>query len=49
MEREVSGEKKKKFAADTSGRTPGDWVKALLVLLAGLTIAHSGGDPVPAV
>ena len=42
MEREVSGEKKKKFAADTSGRTPGDWVKALLVLLAGLTIAHLG-------
>ena len=30
------------FACDTSSRTLGQWVRALLVLLAGLTIAHLG-------
>ena len=30
------------FASDTSGRTAADWGKALLILLAGLTIAHLG-------
>lgn len=34
--------KKEKFAADTSGRSALDWVKALAVLLAGLIIAHLG-------
>ncbi|MDO5136210.1 MAG: hypothetical protein Q4D55_09165 [Eubacteriales bacterium] len=33
---------KRQFAADTSGRTPLQWVKALAALLAGLTIAHLG-------
>lgn len=33
---------KTKFAADTSDRSLGDWAKALLVLLLGLTIAHLG-------
>jgi uncharacterized membrane protein YczE len=32
----------RKFAADTSGRSIGDWIKALLILLIGLTIAHLG-------
>ena len=30
------------FASDTSGRSLGDWVKALIVLLIGLTVAHLG-------
>lgn len=30
------------FAADTSKRTPLQWAKGLLILLAGLTIAHLG-------
>ena len=30
------------FASDTSGRSLGDWVKALIVLLVGLTVAHLG-------
>lgn len=34
--------KKEKFAADTSGRTPAEWAKALAVLLGGLIIAHLG-------
>ena len=34
--------KKEKVAADTSGRSALDWVKALAVLLAGLIIAHLG-------
>lgn len=34
--------KKQRFASDTSGRRAGDWAKALLVLLAGLAIAHLG-------
>lgn len=34
--------KKEKFAADTSGRSALDWVKALAILLAGLIIAHLG-------
>ncbi|MDO5539378.1 MAG: hypothetical protein Q4F83_04810 [Eubacteriales bacterium] len=40
----MSGEnnKKEQFAADTSGRTWKEWVKALIILLAGLTIAHLG-------
>ena len=33
---------KTKFAADTSDRSVGDWAKALIVLLIGLTIAHLG-------
>ena len=33
---------KEQFAADTSKRTPVQWVKGLLVLLVGLTIAHLG-------
>lgn len=37
-----NGEQRIKFAADTSGRSAGDWAKALLVLLLGLTIAHLG-------
>ena len=36
------GNNKQKFSSDTSSRTIADWVKALLVLLAGLTIAHLG-------
>lgn len=35
-------QKKEKFAADTSGRSAADWVKALIILLVGLTIAHLG-------
>ncbi len=35
-------QKKEKFASDTSGRSAADWARALLVLLAGLTIAHLG-------
>ncbi len=35
-------ENKRKFAADTSQRSIKDWVKALLVLLLGLIIAHLG-------
>ncbi len=31
-----------KFSSDTSSRTLKDWLKALLILLAGLTIAHLG-------
>ena len=38
----VMGKKKEKFASDTSGRTASDWVKALIILLIGLTIAHLG-------
>jgi uncharacterized membrane protein YczE len=34
--------KKEKFASNTSDRTVGEWIKALLVLLVGLTIAHLG-------
>ena len=34
--------KKTQFAADTSGRSIKDWVKALAVLLIGLTVAHLG-------
>ena len=34
--------KKEKFASDTSGRSASDWVKALIILLIGLTIAHLG-------
>lgn len=30
------------FASDTSGRGPGDWAKALLILFAGLAVAHLG-------
>ena len=30
------------FASDTSGRSLVDWVKALIVLLIGLTVAHLG-------
>ena len=30
------------FASDTSSRRPGDWIKALLLLLIGLIIAHLG-------
>ena len=30
------------FASDTSNRRPGDWIKALLLLLIGLIIAHLG-------
>lgn len=41
MSDEVKKEKKQ-FAADTSGRSLGDWAKALVILLAGLTIAHLG-------
>ena len=33
---------KVKFAADTSDRSLKDWVRALLILLLGLTIAHLG-------
>ena len=35
-------EKKEKFASDTSSRTPAAWAKALIFLLAGLTVAHLG-------
>ncbi|HIZ23567.1 MAG TPA: hypothetical protein IAA21_12365 [Candidatus Blautia faecigallinarum] len=35
-------ENKTKFAADTSSRSAKDWIKALLILLLGLTIAHFG-------
>lgn len=38
----TSKETKVKFASDTSGRSIKDWAKALLVLLAGLIIAHLG-------
>lgn len=38
----VMGKKKEEFASDTSGRTASDWVKALIILLIGLTIAHLG-------
>lgn len=43
----MAGEKKvkkekMKFAADTSERSLGDWIRALLVLLLGLTAAHLG-------
>lgn len=34
--------KKKTFAADTSGRSAADWIRALLVLLFGLAVAHLG-------
>ena len=34
--------KKTQFAADTSSRSIKDWVKALAVLLVGLTVAHLG-------
>ena len=34
--------KKEKFSYDTSGRSASDWVKALIILLIGLTIAHLG-------
>ena len=34
--------KKEKFASDTSGRSASDWVKALIILLIGLTNAHLG-------
>lgn len=34
--------KKTQFAADTSSRSIKDWVKALTVLLVGLTVAHLG-------
>lgn len=30
------------FASDTSGRSLGDWAKALIILLIGLTVAHLG-------
>ncbi|MBO5461237.1 MAG: YitT family protein [Ruminococcus sp.] len=30
------------FASDTSGRTIGEWIKALIILFLGLTIAHLG-------
>ena len=33
---------KEKFAADTSGRNAAAWAKALVILLAGLTVAHLG-------
>lgn len=36
------GNKKETFAADTSGRSVVDWIKALLVLLFGLAVAHLG-------
>lgn len=32
----------KSFAVNTSGRTPVEWIKALIVLLCGLIIAHLG-------
>ena len=35
-------ENKEQFAVDTSRRTPMQWVKGLLVLLVGLTVAHLG-------
>lgn len=35
-------DKKETFASDTSGRTIQDWIKALLILFIGLTIAHLG-------
>lgn len=35
-------EKKTQFAADTSKRSAKDWIKALIVLLTGLTVAHLG-------
>lgn len=42
-QRMIAMEKKKeKFASDTSGRNASDWVKALIILLIGLTIAHLG-------
>ena len=34
--------KKETFAADTSGRSAADWIRALLVLLFGLAVAHLG-------
>ena len=34
--------KKEKFASDTSGRSVSDWVKALIILLIGLSVAHLG-------
>lgn len=36
------GNKKTKFASDTSGRSIKDWAVALVVLLLGLTVAHLG-------
>ena len=34
--------KKETFAADTSGRSAADWIRALLALLFGLAVAHFG-------
>ena len=34
--------KKETFAADTSGRSAADWIRALLALLFGLAVAHLG-------
>lgn len=42
MGEENRKEEKTKFAADTSDRSIGDWIKALFVLLVGLTVAHLG-------
>lgn len=38
----MSEVKKTKFASDTSGRSVSDWIKALIILLIGLTVAHLG-------
>lgn len=38
----VQNKEKEQFAADTSNRSVGDWVKALVILLVGLAIAHLG-------
>lgn len=38
----MAASQKRKFAADTSGRTVKDWVIALITLLIGLTVAHLG-------
>lgn len=35
-------ENKEKFASDTSQRSAGDWIKAIFILLIGLTVAHLG-------
>ena len=42
MKKDRVKEERTKFSADTSGRSPADWARALLVLLLGLTIAHLG-------
>jgi len=38
----MSENKKERFAADTSARTAADWVRALVILFLGLTVAHLG-------